>query len=111
MAESVADDMAFLDLRASALSERCSDTIAAEMNAVTIAEARKRLTQSRRTEILTVLTFIFVPLSFVLSFFGMNVDVFEEPGQPLMRFFQVAVPITAVCVAVPLWPWIFKTWG
>lgn len=98
----------FLDQRATHLSNMCSEAIAIEMNVISITEARKGLSQARRIELLTLLAFFFVPLSFVTSFFGMNVDIFQEPVPPVTRFWGSALPLSFCCMLVPLWPRVTK---
>ncbi|KAK6518976.1 hypothetical protein TWF281_003666 [Arthrobotrys megalospora] len=44
---------------------------------------------------LSWVTFVFLPLSFITSFFGMNVDVFEE-NPPIKWYFIASVPFMAV---------------
>ncbi|CAH0055137.1 unnamed protein product, partial [Clonostachys solani] len=94
MIESAVETLVHLDQRADDLSRMCAESIAVEMNVISITEARKGLAQASRIELLTVLAFLFIPMSFVSSFFGMNVQTFKDPGPPLVTFFQVAIPIT-----------------
>jgi len=106
-------DFRFLGQRATFLSGLCRDAITIAMSESSLSETRKSLSQAKRVEVLTVLAIIFVPMSFVTSFFGMNVDAFSDPSQePLWRFFVVAIPLTAACLAVPIWPDFFTyLWG
>lgn len=52
---------------------------------------------------LSWITFIFLPLTFTVGFFGMNVDIFsqEENNPPLKWWFIVSVPI--LCAVLILW--------
>jgi len=69
----------FVDLaeQAEMSYNRCQSAIAVLMNSMSIAEAEKGILQAERLGKLTFLAFIFVPLSFTTSFFGMN---FRELG-------------------------------
>lgn len=96
---------------AQAISEKCQQSISIVMSNITIADAKKSLAETRRVEILTYLAFIFIPISTVSSCFGMNLTI---PDQPLSMFFTFALPITLVCLLVPVlverWPMIKEGW-
>ncbi|KAK6334370.1 hypothetical protein TWF730_003583 [Orbilia blumenaviensis] len=54
---------------------------------------------------LSWVTFVFLPLSFITSFFGMNVDVFED-NPPIMWYFIASVPfMTVVLISVFILKW------
>lgn len=66
----------FQDLyeHATAVYKRCQEEITVLMNTIVILESEKAINQSERIRKLTFLAFIFAPLSFTTSFFGMNVN-------------------------------------
>lgn len=76
-----------------------------------IAESREAITQTARMTKLTFLVFIFVPLSLITSFFGIN---FQELGRSahtlriLARFLMLA-PLL-VCVGLSYTFNTFKIW-
>ncbi len=59
-------------------SERYREVILILMNTMTIAESREAIVQAKKVSRLTSLAFIFVPLSFTTSFFGMNVKQLSQ---------------------------------
>ncbi|KAI1669666.1 CorA/Zinc transport protein ZntB [Pyrenophora tritici-repentis] len=69
-------DFQHLKDRAHTLHNRCNEAITVLMSSMSIAESRKAINQAERVTKLTFLAFIFVPLSFTTSFFGMNVKQF-----------------------------------
>lgn len=77
-AEAVKDalltDFEHLVRRADLLSERCNTGMAVISNNVILDESRKAMSQAKRVARLTFIAFIFVPLSFTTSLFGMNVS-------------------------------------
>ena len=62
-------------------------------------EAGESLDQTKRLNNLTVLTFVFVPLSFVSGFFGMNVDVLAD-NSPVWIYFAIALPTAGIVFLV-----------
>lgn len=67
-----------------------------------VAETRKAYAQAEAVARLTFLAFIFIPLSFTTSFFGMN---FKELGNQLSIYvwFAVTVPIFMVAILLCYW--------
>ncbi|KAI1749862.1 hypothetical protein F4782DRAFT_532944 [Xylaria castorea] len=60
------------------LLERSQNTIQLEFNLASILEARKTTSTNRSLKRLTWVTFVFLPLLFVASLFGMNVDILSD---------------------------------
>lgn len=67
-------DFEHLVRRADLLSERCNTGMAVIGNNAMLDESRKAISQARVVARLTFIAFIFVPLSFTTSLFGMNVS-------------------------------------
>ena len=90
--EAVKQDFEHLMSFAQALHTRCNEGISILMNTVSIAESEKAMSQAERLGKLTFLAFIFVPLSFTTSFFGMN---FKELGSSLSiwTWFALSLPV------------------
>ena len=93
--------------RSQDLQARCTEDINILMNAIVIEESNKAMKQAERIGKLTFLAFVFVPLSFTTSFFGMN---FKELGVgqqtnpiSIWVWFVLAVPLLAVAVAFYVW--------
>ncbi|CZR66085.1 uncharacterized protein PAC_15986 [Phialocephala subalpina] len=87
------EDYQGLAERAKMLHHRCETSMAVAMNMVMIEESRRGLTQSDRIGKLTVLAFVYIPLSFTASFFGMNVTTFGAGYAHLWTFFAVSIPL------------------
>lgn len=84
-------DWSHLEDVAQALDRRCQEAITVLMSTVTIQDAKKAIAQAQRVAKLTFLAFIFVPLSFTTSFFGMNFRELEELS--IWRWIVMLVPI------------------
>ncbi|MCJ1410914.1 hypothetical protein MMC19_005001 [Ptychographa xylographoides] len=85
-------------------------------NSAALSESKKAIEQARGVARLTFLAFLFIPLSFTTSFFGMN---FKELGSQLSIWiwFAVSIPVFAIALVLyfwtkfysvfqRLWPWI-----
>ncbi|KAI0871177.1 hypothetical protein GGS24DRAFT_472221 [Hypoxylon argillaceum] len=60
------------------LSEKAQSLIGLEFNLASILEARRSTSTNRSLKRLTWVTFVFLPLLFVSSLFGMNVDILSH---------------------------------
>lgn len=76
--ESLKDDYNFLISRCGQLSARCEVGSGILVSAAQLLEAHKGIDQAKEVHDLTKLAFIFIPLTFVASIFGMNVSTFKE---------------------------------
>jgi hypothetical protein len=88
-------DHQYLIGRCSELSRRCESVSQILADTIKVIEARKSLDQTLKINRLTRLAFVFVPLGFIASLFGMNVNVFQG-DPPIWIFFAVAVPVSAL---------------
>ncbi|KAF2811968.1 uncharacterized protein BDZ99DRAFT_569903 [Mytilinidion resinicola] len=77
-ADGLEQDFKHLLAQAEELHIRCNDAITLLLSSVSISESKKAIEQAKRVGKLTFLAFIFVPLSFTTSFFGMNVKEFSK---------------------------------
>lgn len=77
-ADGLEQDFEHLLDQAELLHKRCNDAITVLLSSVSISESKKAIEQAKRVGKLTFLAFIFVPLSFTTSFFGMNVKEFGK---------------------------------
>lgn len=83
----------------SELDRESKEMIELEFNLVSIYEARRSIEMSESMKRLSWITFIFLPLMFITSFFGMNVDILAK--NPSWRlYFYVSLPFLAVVIAV-----------
>lgn len=77
--------------------ERCQGGITVLMNSMTIVEAERSIQQAEKISKLTFLAFIFVPLSFTTSFFGMNViELGSSQGLSIWVWFTVSGSLTTI---------------
>lgn len=56
--------------------------------------------------IITVLAFIYIPLSFITSFFGMNLEIFGSGNVDLWLFFVTIVILSIITLAI----WLVSGW-
>lgn len=84
--------------RANTISSLCQDETARLSHDAVVHEAQRSLQQAEGLSKLTLIAFIFVPLSFTTSFFGMNIDELNSSGQPIWTWFVLSVPILALSV-------------
>jgi Mg2+ and Co2+ transporter CorA len=63
---------------------------------VSIRDARLSLELNASLWRLSWITFIFLPLTFLVGFFGMNIDPFVEEAPSLKWYFIAAVPLMVV---------------
>ena len=82
--------------QAKMLHTRCKDAITILMSATSIAESQKAMVQAERLGKLTFLAFIFVPLGFTTSFFGMNLRELDGNKLHIWTWFLVSVPVLAL---------------
>lgn len=82
------------------LDRRCQEAITVLMSSVTIHDAKEAMAQARRVAKLTFLAFVFVPLSFTTSFFGMNFQELED--QSIWKWVAITVPIMLTTLIVLL---------
>jgi flagellar biosynthesis/type III secretory pathway chaperone len=82
------------------LDRRCQEAITVLMSSVTIDDAKKAIAQTERVAKLTILAFVFVPLSFTTSFFGMNFRELEDLS--ISRWVAMTVPILLATLVVLL---------
>lgn len=104
--EDLSADLDMLENQAQDLSRRCNDDMALIMNRMSIKESHKGLVQAKRSALLTALAFIFIPLAFVSSVFGMNVrEITGDAEQPKAMWVGIAAVSTLVVVllAIPFW--------
>lgn len=88
-------DYGFLIGHCRSLSSRCKTGSGILVSAAQLIEAHEGTTQARQAHSLTRLAFVFIPLTFVASVFGMNVAAFKECPS-IWLYFVVAVPVTTL---------------
>ena len=94
--------------KAQTLASLCNDGMSTILNDSMLQESRKAIQQAEGTRRLTILAFLFVPLSMVASVFGMNVEEFGQGKLQIWVPFVVLIPIVGISVMLCFWddmPW------
>lgn len=99
-AEGLEQDFDHLLNRAKMLHKRCHEAIAVLMSSISISESKKAIEQAKRVGKLTFLAFIFVPLSFTTSFFGMNVRELTQEHLSIYWWVVFSSPIFILTVTL-----------
>lgn len=86
------DDFRDLLRTAEECQKECEGCARSVMDLASHAESQKAIKQAQGVEQLTRLGTIFLPLSLITSFFGMNSASFGQGSVPLWAFFAVAGP-------------------
>jgi Mg2+ and Co2+ transporter CorA len=87
--------------RAEILSNRCKSRLNILMNRAGIVESNKAIQQAKEVTKLTRLAFVFIPLSFTSSFFGMNLGPFtQNAAYGLWLYFAVSAPLVGFLLAI-----------
>ncbi|KAF1850930.1 uncharacterized protein K460DRAFT_400964 [Cucurbitaria berberidis CBS 394.84] len=97
LAHTLLQDYEALLRRTETLSNLCKGRLQILLSRAGIVESNKAIEQAKVVTKLTRLAFVFIPLSFVSSFFGMNLKPFvESPPYGLWLFFAVSAPVVAL---------------
>lgn len=87
--------LAATDAKAQALKKFLMDTYQLLMSSISVLDSETEIQQVYRGQKLTQLAFVYVPLSFVTSIFGMNVRGFNG----LLLSIWVCIPVLAIAIA------------
>ena len=90
--------------KAKDLTSECDRGMSIMMNKASIKEAQKAIVQAERVTKLTKLAFVFVPLSFVSSFFGMNFSQFTS-GSDLGVWIWFAISVPTLLLSILFMKW------
>jgi Mg2+ and Co2+ transporter CorA len=90
--------------RAEMLSDRCKSRLNILMNRAGIVESNKAIEQTKEVTKLTRLAFVFIPLSFTSSFFGMNLTpLVDNVTYGLWLYVAVSAPLVIFLLIVMTW--------
>jgi Mg2+ and Co2+ transporter CorA len=89
-------DFKHLLFQAEALSEQCDRGMTVSMNSAMIAESKRAIKQAEGVGKLTFLAFLYIPLSFTASFFGMNFHQLGTGTLSIWVWFVASCLVTAV---------------
>lgn len=102
--KSLLQDYEALVKRTRILSDRCKSRLNILMNRAGIVESNKAIEQTKEVTKLTRLAFVFTPLSFTATFFGMNLGPFAAPPKyGLWLFFAVSAPLVSFLLILMTW--------
>ncbi|KAL4939102.1 hypothetical protein BDV06DRAFT_199476 [Aspergillus oleicola] len=102
-ADAIESDFKHLLSRAEKLHKRCNEAITVLMSGISISESKRAIEQTERVAKLTFLAFIFVPLSFTTSFFGMNVSELKDNRASIYWWASLSIVILTVAMAQYHW--------
>jgi hypothetical protein len=92
-------DYECLSERTRMISDRYKEAVVILMNTMAIAESREGIVQAKKVSRLTSLAFIFVPLSFTTSFFGMNVQQLSQQKTSIWIWAVVSIILSGIAMA------------
>ncbi|KAH8802534.1 hypothetical protein F5884DRAFT_738128 [Xylogone sp. PMI_703] len=113
-------DIAKMDKFARSIQDSVNSLLALEQNEVNISEAetsrelsQETIKQGRTLMVFTIITIIFLPMSFLASFFALNVTTFPHVGDNLVYepkyIFSIIFGISTV-IALPVIGFASKEW-
>ncbi|MCJ1382414.1 hypothetical protein MMC17_005527 [Xylographa soralifera] len=102
-ANAILKDYEYLLSRTVALSERCRRGMTVIMSNATIAESKRAIAQAEEVTKLTRLAFLFIPVSFTTSFFGMNLAPVVGGTYSLWLWALTSIPIMVVSIVALLY--------
>ena len=103
-AQALLQDYEGLLKRTETLSNTCKSRLQILMSRAGIVESNKAIEQAKVVTKLTRLAFVFIPLGFVSSFFGMNLRPFVAgPAFSIWLFFAVSAPMVLLLLASMTW--------
>jgi hypothetical protein len=85
--------------RAQMTSSRHNEVVAILMNTMMITESHEAIVQAKKVSRLTSMAFIFIPLSFTTSFFGMNVQQMSQQTTSIWVWVVTSSIITGTAIA------------
>jgi CorA-like Mg2+ transporter protein len=102
-AQSLLRDYEHLLSRTESLSARCQRGMNVMMNKAVITESKRAVSQAQEVTKLTRLAFIYIPLSFTASFFGMNLKPIESGTYGLWLWVVVSVLAMVFSLCALVW--------
>ena len=93
--------------RCQALSARCEVISNSLLSMASFEASQRSILKSNQINCLTKLAFIFIPMSFIASVFGMNVaEMARNP--PIWIFLVVAIPVVGFTITVMNWKSLYQ---
>lgn len=86
--------------------------ISQQDNVVSIKFAKEGLSDSKAMKMLSILTIVFLPATFVAMLFTTDLVSFEDSGAELEAYIQIVGPLTVVLMVLyGLWLGMEPTWS
>lgn len=104
----------YLQGRISHLEQHIRDELQLQVGNSSLQESRESIKQSKMAreesksvKMLTILAFVFIPLSLATSIFGMNIQELNSTGQPVWVFAVAAssILLSALCIWATVYQW------
>ncbi|MCJ1388427.1 hypothetical protein MMC18_001274 [Xylographa bjoerkii] len=92
------DDQEEALIAAQALKTHVRDRLQIDVGKWSLEESRRSIAEGKRLKLLTMLAFIFIPISLATSVFGMNVQEINQSGTSIWAFVVTAVVLTIVTI-------------
>lgn len=93
--------------RCQALSARCEVISNSLLSMASFEASQRSILESNQINRLSKLAFIFIPMSFVASVFGMNVSEMAR-NPPIWVFFLVAIPVACFAITIMNWKSLYQ---
>lgn len=104
MAKLLLKDYRYLLRRAEQLTDEYHNSMSMLMNAASIDESQRAISQAEGVANLTALAFVFVPLSFTTSIFGMNFSEISD-GSPLSIWVWGVTALVSLILSLAMLKW------
>ncbi|GAW12927.1 hypothetical protein ANO14919_023000 [Xylariales sp. No.14919] len=105
IAETLKRDFEILREDAQTLSTTFQESTGIVMTSLSVESSQQSLVESRRVQMVTYLAFVYVPLGFIASFFGMNVEQLSH--NPSIWWF-VGASLIALAISAAIFFWVEK---
>ncbi len=98
--EKVIKDFTYLLFKAQDLSKKCDAGLQIVMQSLQVRESKEQIKEAKSVTNLTRLAFVFAPLAFIASIFGINVAELGQGSTSIWVFFAVIAPVALVLVSL-----------
>lgn len=104
-ADALLRDCEHLQRRAHSIRESCERGMNVIMNKMMLAESERAISQARRVGRLTFIAFLYIPLSFTTSIFGMNIEQLGTGSINIWVWIATSVPVLLFTMVVFFFNW------
>jgi len=93
-------DSVYLQSRAESIRKSCDGGMKVIMSNSLLAESKRAMAQAKKVARLTFVAFVYIPLSFTTSFFGMNLHELGTGPLPIWIWIATSVPVLSLTVLI-----------